>query len=63
MEEEDSMQKHLFLKYQFQQHPQVTLFMKRGFYFFPRDVKTPRKQPKENLFAISTLPPAPKAEG
>lgn len=29
------MQKHLFLQYQFQQHPQMTLLMKSEFYFFP----------------------------
>lgn len=34
----------------------MTLLMKSEFYFFPRDAKTGRKQPKENLFAILILP-------
>lgn len=53
--QEGSMQEHLFLQYQFQQHPQTILLMKSGF-FFPG----PWKPQGTTNGEFTNLPPAAK---
>lgn len=58
--QEGSTQEHLFLQYQFQQHPQTTLLMKSGFFFFSRVMKTPRNNRWGIRSHSQTSPQPPK---